>query len=155
MISKESVEDFFNQYSSTMNNALFGEQYELNTIMNSFSDFVVGASPVGVAGGKNDEQFAKAMLGGIDFYKKIGIISMNIISKEVNILDEVHAVVKIVWNCFYGNENGSGEIPFEVVYMVQYRDGVNKIFAYVTGDEKATFRHHKLIPEIAEHGEQD
>lgn len=61
---------------------------------------------------------------------------------------------------FYGSENASGEIPFEVVYMVQYRDGAIKIFAYVTGDEQAAFKDYKLIPErlipeSVEYGKQD
>ena len=138
-----------------MNNALFGEANDFDAIMNSFADFVVGANPMGVAGGKNDEQFAKAIREGIDFYKNIGIISMNIISKEVNILDDFHAIVKIFWNSFYGNETDSGDIPFEVVYLVQHKNGLNKIFAYVTGDEQAAFRNYKLIPETAEYGKQD
>ncbi len=155
MISKDSVEDFFSQYASIMNNALFGEVYDLGTIMNSFSDFVVGARPRGVAGGKNDEQFEKVIRRGIDFYKRIGIMSMNIISKEVNILDDFHAIVKVCWNSFYENENSSGEIPFEVVYIVQHKDGLNKIFAYVTGDEQTAFRDHKLIPEDVKFAKQN
>lgn len=145
MISKENIEDFFNRYASTMNSALFGDVYDINTIVSSFSDLVVGASPMGVNGGKNDERFANAIRQGIDFYKKIGIVSMNIMSKEVSVLDNFHAVVKVFWSAFYGNENTSGEIPFQVVYMVQYRDGMIKIFAYVTGDEQAAFRAHQLL----------
>lgn len=152
MISKENIDDFFNQYASTMNNALFGDVYDINSIMGSFADFVVGANPMGVAGGRNDDQFAKAIRQGIDFYKKIGIVSMNIISKEISVMDDFHAIVKIFWSSFYGNEKASGEIPFEVVYLVQCRDGSTKIFAYVTDDEQAAFRAHNLLPKNLEYG---
>lgn len=152
MISKENIDDFFNRYASTMNNALFGDVYDINSIMGSFSDFVVGANPMGVAGGKNGEQLAKTIRQGIDFYKKIGIVSMNIISKEISVLDDNHAMVKIFWTSFYGNEDASGEIPFEVVYLVQCKDGSTKIFAYVTGDEMAAFKAHKLLSENLAYG---
>ena len=154
MISKESIDDFFNRYASTMNNALFGGIYDVDSIMSSFSDFVVGSNPAGVAGGKNDAQFGQAIRQGIDFYKKIGIVSMNILSKEISVLDDFHAVVKIFWSSFYGNENTSGEIPFALVYLVQCKEGSTKIFAYVTGDEKAAFKAHNLLPENLEYGQE-
>ncbi|MFZ6012160.1 MAG: hypothetical protein ACOYXT_17595 [Bacteroidota bacterium] len=135
-----------------MNNALFGDAYDIKSIMQSFSDFVVSANPMGVAGGKNDDQLAKAIHQGIDYYKRIGIVSMNIISKEITMLDDFHAIAKIFWSSFYGNENTSGEIPFEVVYLVQCKEGVIKIFAYVTGDEQAAFKAHRLLPESQEYG---
>lgn len=137
-----------------MNNALFGDVYDINSIMGSFADFVVGANPLGVAGGKNDDQFAKAIRQGIDFYKQIGIVSMNILSKDISVLDDFHASVKIFWSSFYGNETASGEIPFEVVYLVQCKNGSIKIFAYVTGDEQAAFRAHNLLPESLEYGQK-
>jgi hypothetical protein len=148
MARTEDIQDFFNRYASTMNNALFGDAYDIDSIMSSFANFVVGANPMGVAGGKNDDQFAEAIRQGIDFYKKIGIVSMNIVSKEITALDDFHAIVKIFWSSFYEKEMVSGEISFQVVYLVQCKDSAIKIFAYVTGDEQAAFRAHKLVPEI-------
>jgi hypothetical protein len=147
MVSKEDIEDFFNRYASITNNALFGDRYDVNSIKESFSDFVVGANPLGVAGGKNDDQFVNAIRQGIEFYKEIGIVSMNILSKEIFAIDEFHASVKIFWSSFYRKGDASGEIPFEVTYLVQCKDGMIKIFAYVTGDEKAAFKAHKLFSE--------
>lgn len=109
---------------------------------------------MGVAGGKTNDQFGRAIREGIEFYKKIGIASMNIISKEISILDDFHALTKVSWSSFYVNGNSSGEIPFEVVYLVQCRKGKCKIFAYVTGDEQAAFRAHKLLPENEEYDDQ-
>lgn len=140
------IEDFFNQYASTMNSALFGDTPDLSAVTRSFSDFVVGANPQGVMGGRNDETFRNSITDGIEFYRRIGIISMNIMSKEVTVLDDFHAMVKIYWKSFYGNESHSGEISFEVVYLIQVLDRSPKIFAFVTGDEQAALKSHNLIP---------
>lgn len=152
MIFKETIDDFFNRYASIMNNALFGGAYEIDTIMGSFSQYVVGANPLGVAGGRNDAQFASTIRKGIEFYRKIGIISMNILSKEISILDDFHAIVRIFWSSFYETKERSGEIPFEVTYFVQCRDGEVKIFAFVAGDEQAAFKSHHLVSEEETHG---
>lgn len=146
MISKEASIDFFNQYASTMNNALFGDSYDGKIILNSFADYVVGANPLGIAGSKNDGEFDKAINQGIDFYKRIGITSMNITNQEVTILDDFHALVKVYWNSFYRKDDFFGEIPFEVIYIVQRKDHLIKIFAYITGDEMSALKRHRLVP---------
>jgi hypothetical protein len=146
MIIKEEVEDFFNRYASTMNNALFGDPVDENCFLDFFSSYVVGANPAGVFGGKNDMDFGKSIKSGIDFYKRIGVISMNIIAKDVEILDEYHSKARISWECIYNKEKKSGEIAFDVVYLVQVKNHTVKIFAYVTGDEQKALREHELIP---------
>jgi hypothetical protein len=146
MISGEMIDDFFGRYSSAMNNALFGDVYAPALIIGAFSEYVVGANPLGIAGGKNDEHFRESIQRGIDFYKQIGITSMNIISRDVTMLDECHAMIRVSWTTFYSNNTTSGEIPFEVVYLIQSREGVIRIFAYITGDEQQALREHKLIP---------
>lgn len=128
-----------------MNNALFGESCDVKVILDSFADYVVGANPLGITGVKNDEQLDKAIRQGIAFYKKIGITSMNITAQDVTILDEFHALVKIYWKSLYANDNVSGEIPFEVIYIVQSNDPVTRIFAYITGDEMSALKQHGLI----------
>jgi hypothetical protein len=147
MISQACIDNFFDRYASLMNDALSSDVNNVRLIMNSFSDFVVGSNSYGVFGGKNDDQFAEAIHQGIDFYKTIGIVSMNIIAKRVTILDNVHALVRVSWTSFYRNEDESGDIPFEAAYMVQYKNHELRIFAFVTGDEQAAFKSHKLIPE--------
>lgn len=146
MISGEMIDDFFGRYASAMNNALFGEVYDQAMITGAFSDYVVGANPLGVAGSKNDENFRQTILKGIDFYRQIGITSMNILSRDITILDRCHAAVKVSWTSFYSNKKNSGEIPFEVLYLVQSRDDAIRIFAYITGDEQQALKEHKLIP---------
>lgn len=145
MINTTEIDDFFNRYASIVNNALFGDPLDTETIKDSFAGFVVGANPLGVAGGINDEKFQTTIQQGIDFYKRIGITSMNILSKEITVLDDFHAMAKIHWNSVYSKGDNSGEIPFEVIYFVQCRDGSPRIFAYITGDEQGALRDHKLI----------
>lgn len=142
----ENMDDFFSRYASTMNNALFGDIFDMDVLQKSFAGFVVGANPMGVAGGNNDAQFQKLIRQGIDFYKQIGIMSMNISSKEITVLDDFHVLVKVYWKAFYAKESISGEIPFEVFYVVHGGNADPKIFAYITGDEQAVLRDHKLIP---------
>jgi hypothetical protein len=147
MISKAGIDNFFDRYASMMNDALSGDVSNVRLIMNSFSDFVVGSNPHSVFGGKNDGQFAEAIHQGIDFYKKIGIVSMNIVASRITILDNFHALVRISWTSFYRNDDVSGDIPFDVAYLVQYRNRAFQIFAYVSDDEQAAFKAHKLISE--------
>lgn len=146
MIDSNRIDDFFNRYASVVNNALFGGALDMDMITHSFADFVVGANPMGVAGGSNDENFRKSIQQGIDFYKQIGITSMNISSKEITALDEFHAMVKINWTAFYVKKSSSGEIAFEVFYFVRDKDDTTRIFAYITGDEQGALRDHQLIP---------
>ena len=147
MISKEEVEDFFNRYASTMNNALFGDVIDVKSFLHYFARYVVGANPSGVQGGKNDLEFANSIKSGIDFYKRIGVISMNIMAKDVAILDGYHATARISWESIYNKEDKLGEIAFNVVYLVQVIDHAVKIFAYITGDEQKALRERGLIPE--------
>jgi hypothetical protein len=145
MIAKEEVEDLFNRYASTMNNALFGDVIDVSTFMHAFAAYVVGANPNGVLGGKNDDEFARSIKSGIDFYRRIGVNSMNILRRDVTILDDYHAMAKIQWQCMYCLQDRSGEIEFDVFYFVQEMDHAVKIFAFVTGDEQKALIDHGLI----------
>ena len=145
MISKPAIKDFFSRYALTMNNALQEQSYDIKVFLDSFSEYVVGASPLGVFGGKNDQLFSNSIRQGIDFYKKIGITSMNIRAVEITVLDEYHVLANVHWSSSYAKEKFSGEILFQVIYIVQCKDLVSKIFAFVTGDEMSVLRQHQLI----------
>lgn len=66
-----------------MNQALSGDKTHAGEFHKFFATYVVGASPMGVAGGSNDSRFQEAIRQGIDFYIKIGISSMNISFMEI------------------------------------------------------------------------
>lgn len=146
MIIQSNLTNFFVQYCSRMNNALSGENIPIDEIMRSFSDYFVGANPTGVMGGKNDASLKGAIENGISFYKRIGIKAMNILSCEITILDEYHAMAKVFWQSIYEKITGeSAEITFTVIYIVQELDSQIKIFAYITGDEQKVLRERGLI----------
>jgi len=95
VINDESIKDLFSRYTSTLNNALFGDTFNGEVFQKSFAAYVVGANPVGVGGGSNDKRFQDVIHHGIDFYRKIGITSMNISSIEITMLDNFHACCSI------------------------------------------------------------
>lgn len=145
MISENLVRDFFNAYAQHMNNSLSNEM-ELDPMTMAFSAYFVGASPAGVLGGSNDDKFKHVLAEGIQFYKRIGVRNMNIVSCDVIVLDEYHAMASIAWQCVYEKPSAnSGEIRFTVRYLVQQLDKAVKIFAYITGDEQKALREKGLI----------
>lgn len=114
--------------------------------MAAFADCFIEASPLGINCGKNDEQFKIGIPQGYTFYKNIGITSMDIIAKEINILDTYHAMIKIHWRSAFIKKNKSaGNIEFDVIYFVQTKGKQNKIFAYITGDEQTVLKENGLI----------
>jgi hypothetical protein len=145
MISENMVRPFFYAYANHMNNSLLKE-IESEAITGAFSDYFVGASPAGVLGGSNDERFRQVIEEGVRFYKRIGVRSMNVLSCDVAILDEYHAMATIGWQCVYEKPPAnSGEILFTVRYLVQQLDKAVRIFAYITGDEQKALREKGLV----------
>ena len=144
------IDDFFSQYAARVNWALWEGQFDADGIMHSFTEDFVGASPLGVLAGKNDATFKEAILRGWSYYRDLGIHSMNILRKSVTLLDGFHAMAKVNWQCLFVTKKGrSGEIDFEVIYILQMRANTIKIFAYITGDELEAFKEAGLIDESA------
>lgn len=143
---KQQLDDFFNEYASRFNHSLKGGSPDVEGTMASFAGCFVEASPSGVICGQNDQQFRNAIPQGHAFYKNIGITSMDILSKEITLLDNFHSMNKILWRSAYTKQNGTqGGIEFEVVYFVQSRENSHRIFAYITGDEHAALKEHGLV----------
>lgn len=142
---KENIESFFNDYAARFNEAVAGKETDASETARCFADYFVESSPAGVIGGKNDDSFKEKIPEGYAHYKDIGITAMNILSKEISIIDEFHAMAKIHWQSVYRKKDGKeGVIEFDVTYFLNTKDGV-KIFAYVTGDEQAALKEHGLI----------
>ncbi len=140
------INHFFDQYEKRFNDALQGAAPDIEAVTQSFAEYFIEASPLGIICGKNDEQFRTAIPQGYDFYKKIGIVSMNIISKQIDFLDAFHVMVKIQWNSiFVRKDNSNGSIEFQVIYFLQTKDDSHKIFSYITGDEQKVLKEHGLI----------
>ncbi|MBZ0097649.1 MAG: hypothetical protein K8F30_01115 [Taibaiella sp.] len=142
----EHIRLFFDQYADRFNLALKTGDTDIDATVTSFADCFVEASPVGVTCGKNDEQFRQVIPLGYGFYKSIGITAMNILDREVVILDDHHAMARIHWRSVYDRKDGkAGHIDFDVIYFVQDIGKGLKIFAYITGDEQKALKDNGLI----------
>lgn len=142
---EKSIYDFFAAYEKRFNDALQGET-DVEGTANAFGPFFVEASPAGIHGGSNDQEFRKKIPQGMDFYRHIGTDAMEIISQDVTPLDDLHYMVKIHWKATYKNkDNTELAIEFDVIYFLQNKEGQLKIFAYITGDEDKVMREHGLI----------
>jgi hypothetical protein len=147
-IEQVEVENFFSQYESRFNEALAGGEPDIDSVVNSFAEHFIEASPVGIVAGENNKKFRKMIAQGWEFYQKIGIRAMNILSKDVTILDPLHAIAKIHWNSsFVRADRSKGEVDFNVFYLVQKREDDLKIFAYITGNEQQVLKDQGLIPD--------
>lgn len=145
---KKQVEEFFTAYESHFNNALSNEHADVKEeITRSFADCFVESSPLGVTCGKNNAQFQEKIWQGFDFYRSIGSRAMNIISKEINLLDDLHAMVKVYWRYSYVKENNPGTIDFNAFYLVTTLNSQLKIVAYIAGDEQKALREKGLVPQ--------
>jgi hypothetical protein len=141
----QQLSDFFNLYADKFNSALNNGTAAVETTK-SFSDCFIGASPLGVRCGVNNEDFRAALQQGYEFYNSIGIKAMDIVSKETTILDDFHEMTKIRWKSSYIKKDSSkGSIEFDNIYFTQTKGKESKIFAYITGDEQAALKGNGLI----------
>jgi hypothetical protein len=147
METEQAIRNFFDHYARRFNEFLVFGKIDIESTVNSFAPFFVEASPVGISGGKNDQSFQDNLKKGYAFYKSIGTKSMRIDSLSLQSLDELHWLATVHWVSVYEKDGREIIIPFEVLYMLQSRDGDIKIFAYIVGDEQAVLKAHGLLAE--------
>ncbi len=140
------IEEFFDRYGKIFNQSLEGSNEEMEQTAQLFAESFIGANPGGVFCGKNDKEFLEVMQQGYAFYKNIGITSMEIVSKEITLLDDFHAMARIGWRAHYIRKDlSAGSIDFNNIYFTQTLEGRPKVFAYITGDERAAFEGIGLV----------
>lgn len=138
--------NFFDQYSRIFNQAIKADSPDIEQTAGLYSECFIGANPLGVQCGKNDGELRSFLLKGYDFYKEIGVISMNIVSKEITVLDEFHTMVKVRWKSdFHRKDNSTVSIEFENIYLTQTKENQHKVFAWITGNEQAVLKEYGLI----------
>jgi hypothetical protein len=143
------LETFFSSYQERFNQAL-GDLAtdDVEGTASAFADFFVEASPVGVSGGKNDDEFRAMIPKGNAFYRSIGTQSMKIEAITITPLDDFHVQAKVSWHSEFKKKDGSKEsIDFDVIYFLQILDGPPKIFAFITGDEQKAYKEKGIVPE--------
>lgn len=143
---EQRIDSFFDAYASNLNESLQGAEVNVDRVSQCFSECFIEASPLGVNAGKNNEQFKEAIPKGFEFYKRIGIYAMPILSKAITPLDPQHTMVKVQWqSLFKRKDDTEGQVSFDVFYLLQAHNECFKIFTYITGDEEAVLRREGLI----------
>jgi len=143
---KQQADDFFDHYCDVFNKAMKEDMPDIERTAALFSACFIAADPSGVHCGQNDETFRDAMQKGYAFYKEIGITSMDIVSKKITILDDLHTMVKVFWRSNFLKKDGvRGIIEFENIYFTQAKDTQHRVFAYITGDEQAALKEAGLV----------
>lgn len=137
------IRPFFAAYARRMNEALADpSKIDVAGTREAFARYFVGADPNGVVGGRNGLLFRLMIPRGIRYYRKIGTLAMDVADLRVTDLDDHHAMAHVDWVARY---EGGKEIPFTNIYLLQIREGVAKVFAWITGDEQQVLRDNGLI----------
>lgn len=138
--TSDRIDNFFKAYAQRFQDGLAGN-VDVEGTVSAFADYFIEASPLGVNGGKNDEEFRRMIPQGTDFYRKVGTKSMKIGSISVTPLNELHYMVKVHWESYYTKKNGQEVgIDFDVIYLLQDINAALKVFAYITDDKQAVLQ---------------
>lgn len=142
----QTIQTFFEEYERHFNDSLNDQIADIEEIMSeSFAECFVESSPVGVMCGKNDDNFIRNILKGIEFYKSIGSKSMHITDTQIESLDNYHDMVKVQWQYAYEKNQNTGTIDFQVIYFLRTVEDEMKIFAYIAGDEQKALQERGLV----------
>lgn len=140
-----SIRKFFDRYEAFFNQSL-GADMSVDEIASLYTSDFIAASPAGVMGGKNDEQFKQAMAQGYAHYRAIGTKKMQLRNIRLSTIDDYHCVAHVAWTATYGRPNQpDATIDFDVHYLMQKLDGEPKVFGWVSGDEQALLKDHGII----------
>ena len=141
-------EAFFSNYVAVFNRSL-KDGAGADAVRASYAEYFVSAGAGGaVMGGANDDRYAEVLRQGAGFYRAVGLQGMRLIKVEVTPIDAAHDMVRPYFHADYKKKNGEAlPIEFDVVYMLQRREGGPKIFAFVAGDEMGLYRQHGLVDE--------
>ena len=141
---KKNIEEFFSAYEAHYNKALLDDHVTSEEMSQFFEDCFIESRPEGVVCGQNDDKFIQKIQSAFDFYKEIGFSAMTIVSKDITLLDDRHALAKIYWLYSYIKDEREGTIDFTNYYFISTRDQV-KIFGYIVGDEQKALAEKGLL----------
>lgn len=142
---EHAVKKLFERYERFFNRSLSGDK-DMEETASLYAAEFIGATPVGVMTGKNDDQFKHVMEQGYAHYRAIGTKEMRIRHIRLSPIDEHHCVAHVAWSALYARKDQPDiTIDFEVHYLVQQLEGEPKVFGWVSGDEQALLREHGII----------
>jgi hypothetical protein len=147
-MQQPDYEAFFRNYVDVFNRSM-KDGVDADAILASYAEYIVSAGVGGaVQGGANDGKYAEALRQGAGFYQAIGLQGMALLKVEVTAIDAEHDMVRPHFRADYRKKDGQTlSIDFDVVYMLQRREGGPKIFGFVAGDEMGMYRQHGLVDE--------
>jgi hypothetical protein len=147
-MQQPDYEAFFRNYVDVFNRSM-KDGVDADAILANYAEYIVSAGVGGaVQGAANDEKYAEVLRQGAGFYRAIGLQGMRLEKVEVTEIDAGHDMVRPYFHADYKKKDGEAVlIEFDVVYMLQRREGGPKIFAFVAGDEMGMYRQHGLVDE--------
>jgi hypothetical protein len=146
-VMPHNIPAFFESYANLYNRALVGENV-FPEIATRFTPKFLGAGPDTVSIGQQGAAFRRTLEKTYRFYRQIGTRKMTAKRVEVTPIDAGHKMAKVFYCGDYRKPDGSElTIQFEVTYLLDVGHVKPKIFAVVSGDEMAMYRHHGLIPD--------
>jgi len=144
-INREDVESFFSKYEAVFADALKGH-VDLDAIKALYSEHFIAATPRGVLTAAFDGSFEEVMSKGYERYRELGTKGMQVESIDTHDIDDNHILVRVRWHSTYQKpEEDEIHIPFDVNYLLQQREGQLKVFGWITGDEEALLKAHRVI----------
>lgn len=142
-----TIEAFFAGYVDAFNRSL-GDAIDAEGVRRHFSSCFVGAGPQGVQCGQNDASFTEALEQGFALYRKIGTRAMALRGIATTPIDDAHWLARVAYRASYEKPDGAPlDLDFEVSYMLAAQGDTYEIFAFVTGDERALYEQHGLLPD--------
>lgn len=148
MMKTKAVREFFHTYEKRINDALANPgSLDSHAMTSNYAGSFIEASPEGVQVFHNNERYAKALLPAFEEQRRIGTQSMNIVSINTNMIDDLHASATIHWMAVYKRRVDGKEIKidFNETYLLHWNGNTPKIFAYIAGDEQALLKKNGLI----------
>jgi hypothetical protein len=145
---REQIESFFAAYAKRSNDALRSPPIEdVDGVVGAFAPFFVEASPKGVMGGANGDEFRQMVPQGFAKYRAVGGKAMRVTRVKTTELDDFNAFARGDWEFDYvrKSDGRSGTVVFQNIYFLNFADGTPKVFAYITPDEERAMKDHGLI----------
>lgn len=140
------IEAFFDAYAQRFRDGIAGKAPDVEGTVGSFAESFIESSPLGVIAKTNDDKFKEVVPQGYAYYMSIGSSGMEIRSKLITLLDDLHSMAQISWKADYVKKDGKEvSIEFDVFYIMTEKDGTPKIFAYITGDEQKALDDNGLV----------
>lgn len=148
---KKNIEEFFSRYEASFNNSLNSDGSGVaEAVQPYFSNCFIESGPNGVLCAENNDAFVDKIKQVLQFYRSIGSKGMTITSKDVTLIDDLHASAKIYWRYTYEKDGAEGAIDFHVIYFLTTVENDLKIFAFIAGDEWKALKERGLVTQEQE-----